>query len=249
MLNHGFLFSGRSQYFIKSGYEPYQTNLILKLFNHVSMFVNIGAHHGYYCCLALSQNIPTIAFEPHPMNIAMLKKHINANGYAKSLTLIEAAVGAQQSRLKLFGGGFTGSLINIHPNVPIGEYQEVGVVTLNSAVNLKNTKALCVMDIEGYEFEALKGATELMAEKPCWIIEILPSYDNTVPFSNVFSFMSSYGYTAWGISESSMKLSEISTELAERIERKQDKTDCTNFLFVHKNDDLIKNVISGYISA
>lgn len=174
MLNHGFLFSGRGQYFTKSGYEPFQTNLILKLLSRVSMFVNIGAHHGYYCCLALSRNIPTIAFEPHPMNVAMIKKHVNANGYAESLTLIEAAVGSHESRLKLFGSGFTGSLINVHPNAPARECQEIDVVTLNDKVNLKDNKALCVMDIEGFELEALKGATKLMANKPYWIIEVLP---------------------------------------------------------------------------
>jgi FkbM family methyltransferase len=238
MLDHGFLFSGRSQYFKKSGYEPYQTSLVIELLSRVSIFVNVGAHHGYYCCLALSRDIPTIAFEPHPINAAMLKKHINANCFAESLTLIEAAVGANESRSNLFGGGFTGSLINIHPNVPIGEFHEVDVVTLNDKVNL-NAKALFVMDIEGFELEALKGATKLLVENHYWIIEILPDHENEVPFSHVFSFMNSYNYTAYGISEKSLNLYEISLELAKKIERNQERTDCTNFLFVQKNDELI----------
>lgn len=176
------------------------------------------------------------------MNVAMLKKHINANGYANSFTLIEAAVGSHESRLKLFGSGFTGSLINIHPNAPAGEYQEVDVVTLNDKVNLKGNKALCVMDIEGFELEALKGATKLMANKPYWIIEVLPFHENGTPFSHVFSFMNAYGYAAFAISESLMKLSEVSIEQAKRIERKEDKADCTNFLFIHTSDDAIQKL-------
>jgi hypothetical protein len=54
--------------------------------------------------------------------------------------------------------------------------------------------------------------------------------------------MNSYGYAAFEISESSMKLSEISMDRAKRIEEKQDKIDCTNFLFIHKSDDAIENL-------
>jgi len=39
-----------------------------------------------------------------------------------------------------------------------------------------------------------------------------------------------------------MKLSEISMDRAKRIEEKQDKIDCTNFLFIHKSDDAIENL-------
>jgi FkbM family methyltransferase len=242
MLNHGFLFSGRSQYFSKFGYEPYQTELITRLLKHVSLFINIGAHHGYYCCLAIKQGIPVVAFEPHPMNIAMLKKHINANDYMKSFTLFEAAVGADESRLRFFGSGFTGSLLKIHKNVPSEEFQDVDVVSLNNKVNLENTKALILMDIEGFEIQALRGATELMKHKPYWIIEILNS-ENGIPFSDVFTFMSQYGYEAWGINESSKKITKMTIDRAKRVDRNEEKIDCTNFIFAHKSELTIEKIM------
>ena len=132
MLPQGFLFSGRNQYFSKSGYEPFQTNLISEIFKETSNFVNVGAHHGYYCCLALSKNINTTAFEPHPLNAVILQKHISANEFTKGFKLINAAVGSVEGTLELHGGGFTASLLNTHPNSPSKEHQLVKVVKLDN---------------------------------------------------------------------------------------------------------------------
>ena len=242
LLPQGFLFSGRSQYFSKLGYEPYQTNLVSEVLKEVSTFVNVGAHHGYYCCLALSKNIKTIAFEPHPMNAGMLQKHISANKFSKDFKLIKAAVGSVEGNLELYGGGFTSSLLSIHSNTPSEEHLMVNVVKLDNMVELKNSATLILMDVEGYELEALKGATQLMLSKPYWIIEVLFNHGNDTPFSEVFSFMELHKYEAWAIDEGEEHISKFPTSLAKSIEVGNYPISASNFLFVPQGDDLVQRL-------
>ena len=101
----GFMFSGRNQIMAKGGHEPFEADLVRKILQDVQVFVNIGAHHGYYSCLALSSNTDTIAYEPEASNILMLEKHIKANDFRNQFTLHPCAVGSQSSELILYGGG------------------------------------------------------------------------------------------------------------------------------------------------
>lgn len=242
MLPQGFLFSGRSQYFSKLGYEPFQTSLISEVLKEISTFINVGAHHGYYCCLALSKNINTIAFEPHPMNAAMLEKHISANKFSKDFKLIKAAVGSVEGTLELHGGGFTASLLNIHPNTPSEERQTVSVVKLESMLELGDSTTLILMDVEGYELEALKGSIQLMRSKPYWIIEVLSNHGNDTPFSEVFSFMESHNYEAWAIDEEKKHIAKFPSSLAKSIEVESRHIAYSNFLFVPQGNDLIQRL-------
>ena len=242
MVPQGFLFSGRNQYFSKSGYEPFQTNLISEIFKETSNFVNVGAHHGYYCCLALSKNINTTAFEPHPLNAVILQKHISANEFTKGFKLINAAVGSVEGTLELHGGGFTASLLNTHPNTPSKEHQLVKVVKLDNVLDLENSSTLILMDVEGYELEALKGATQLMRSKPYWIIEVLSNHGNDTPFSAVFSLMESLNYEAWAINEEEKCLSKFPTSLAMAVAAGDSRISYSNFLFVPQGSDLIQRL-------
>src|ERR1039457_177323 len=60
---HGFLFAGPAG--MQDGtFESIESALIIRLLDHAHRFVDIGAHHGFYSCLARSIGKPVIAFEP-----------------------------------------------------------------------------------------------------------------------------------------------------------------------------------------
>ena len=107
----GFLYSGRGSTMLTGGREPFQADLIKNLLDKVNVFVNIGAHHGYYVCLALNSSTNTIAYEPEPINISMIEKHVKANDFLSPFTLHPSAVGAEDGELTLFGGNSGGSLL------------------------------------------------------------------------------------------------------------------------------------------
>jgi FkbM family methyltransferase len=125
----------------------------------------MGAHHGYYACLALSANTDTIAYEPEATNILILEKHIKANDFRNKFTLHPCAVGSQCDELVLYGGGSGGSLLPNTNLAPESERQTVPVVTLDDTLSLNGKKALCLMDVEGFEHEALKGAGKILSNK------------------------------------------------------------------------------------
>lgn len=232
MLPNGFLFSGRSQYFAIEGYEPYQTYLISKILPNVDVFVNVGAHHGYYCCFALNKGITTIAFEPSPMNIAMITKHIDVNKFSKKFRLINSAVGSSEGTLEFYGGGFTGSLLKSHGHAPLQERQLVNVVTLDDTIKTKSLELLILVDVEGFELEVLKGAKKTLKKKPYWIIEVLLNHKNKTKFDEIFKYMEAHHYDVWLIDEKNKKIKKFFANTAKSILDGEFECDGTNFLFV-----------------
>ena len=244
----GFLFSGRNQIMAKGGYEPFEADLVRKILPDVHVFVNIGAHHGYYSCLALSSNTDTIAYEPEASNILMLEKHIKANDFRNQFTLHPCAVGSQSGELVLYGGGSGGSLLPNSNLAPLSEQQTVSVVTLDDTLSLNNQKALCLMDVERFELEALKGARKILSSKikPYWIIEVLPNSpqgDVNHEFERVFELMQSHGYTAWGIDEGANQLVPVTSDKALKVKEGELKTNMSNFLFTERDDDLVQRLL------
>ena len=70
-LHNSFKYIGNSN--IKDDkYEVEVKELFLKLIQKTDNFINVGANYGFYCCLALSKDIKTSAFEPVYTNLRIL---------------------------------------------------------------------------------------------------------------------------------------------------------------------------------
>ncbi|MDE1132130.1 MAG: hypothetical protein OSA49_11275 [Ascidiaceihabitans sp.] len=76
---HGFEFRGLDEQF-GDNWEKAEQALLSTLFLKAQRFVNIGAHYGYYVCLARSFGLPTIAFEPVDANFKMLMANVKKMG-------------------------------------------------------------------------------------------------------------------------------------------------------------------------
>ena len=178
----------------------------------------------------------------------MLEKHIKANDFSNQFTLHPCAVGSQSGELVLYGGGSGGSLLPKSNLAPLSEQQTVSVVTLDDTLSLNNKKALCLMDVEGFEHEALKGARKILSSKikPYRIIEVLPyspQGDVNHEFERVFELMQSHGYTAWGIDEGANQLVPFTSEKALKVKEGELKTNMSNFLFTERDDDLAQRLL------
>ena len=142
-----------------------------RLLGQAVLFVNLGANCGYYCCFAQQAKVRTIALEPHPVNAQMLARNMVDNGWGKDILLMPVAAGAEPGFIELFGmGGKASVFANWHGQEKLGSYT-VPVVRLDYIIRTDGTDAseegpkVVLMDVEGYELEALAGAGELLFKR------------------------------------------------------------------------------------
>ena len=202
---HGFWFQGPNL-FTRKNWEQSEQVLICKLLSNTDLFVNVGANIGFYCCLAQSYNVKTIAFEPDPMNCELFIRNMQHNNFDDDVVLFPIAIGDTFGFTKIFGMWSTVSLIKGFADgvtVP----RTVPVAQLDDAVlghRWASGKLLLLVDVEGWEKFVLRGASRILAlvPKPIWIIEVLLTEDDDGPQEQcleVFELMHEAGYRSYCI--------------------------------------------------
>jgi len=130
-------------------------------------FIDVGAFIGKHTIrCAKNPNVRVIAIEPNPVSIKLLKRNIFLNNVEENIEIVEAALINEDmtSEVKLILDHDkskilrNNSLINSSINVNATSFNrlisEYNVVTSNNI--------LLKIDIEGYEFELLKGMREFL---------------------------------------------------------------------------------------
>ena len=148
-------------------HEPYLTSIAKEDIKEGDIVIDIGAHIGYYTLIfakLVGETGKVFAFEPHPDNLALLKKNIEINNY-KNIIPIQKAVSNTTGTIKLYLDK-TGSAR--HSTVKGNQYckesyVEIGCITLDQF--LDDTKVDFVkMDTEGGEFNVFKGMLNIIKE-------------------------------------------------------------------------------------
>lgn len=190
---------------ISGTYEPQETAVVQRLLKETDIFINIGANTGYYCAIALSQGVDTIAFEPVPQNLAMLYSTMSANHWQDRIEVHPIALGSSTGLADIFGYG-TGARLADTENAADYLSMLVPVNTLDNILGsrLDGNRLLILIDAEGAEYEILRGATSLLSrpQKPTWLMEINPraatSGEQAVEkrLADTFQLMWDHGYAA-----------------------------------------------------
>jgi FkbM family methyltransferase len=202
----GFKFIGNSA--MESGdFEKVETEIIQRYLKTTDIFVNIGANIGYYCCIALEQKIPTLAFEPIELNLKYLYKNIAANDWQGNIEIFPVALGNKAGLIEIYGGGTSASLVQGWARTPDYYRRWVPVSTLDNLTGsrLNGKQCLVLIDVEGAELLVLEGAATFldMTPKPIWVIEItvtehLPEGVHVNPnLLKTFEVFWDHGYRAW----------------------------------------------------
>lgn len=147
-----------------NAFEPIVTRKFLKIVKCDDVVIDVGAWIGYYSLLAASKVGPKgriISIEPHVTNIERIKSNIQLNGF-KNIDLLNLAVADK------FGIGALkeGDDSLTHTIVTHESGHQVKTDTLDNIVRarrLENVNVL-IMDIEGYEYFALRGAEGALKE-------------------------------------------------------------------------------------
>lgn len=145
-------------------YEQQKGAAISKAISPGDVFYDIGANAGYYTLLG-SRTTGKIghvySFEPLPLNLNFLRKHIQINSIENS-SVLELAVTAADgvSSFTIGDNSCVGHLTSQSGDNTI----RVRTASLDSLVTSKAIRPPRVIkcDIEGGEYDALRGATEVL---------------------------------------------------------------------------------------
>lgn len=204
---------------IKDGkYEPATTNAILSLLNEGDTFVDLGANEGYFSILAskkVGRNGRVFSIEPQQRLWEVIQKNYELN-YCSNATIIPYAVGEKEEKL----------IINLYPSINTGasslsNKENFGKTRNNVRKKFFGTQQiqtkqldklaedygiekinLIKIDIEGFEFFALKSAQSLLKNKLIdhILIEFHPPQlkDLGQTSSEIVSYLNSFGYEKSG---------------------------------------------------
>ena len=116
------------------------------------------------------------SFEPDPINHIFLKKNVGLNPF-ENILLNQLGIGNESGtfRIHTFDKNNKGMNRIVSNTVDIDEYREIMVTTIDKYVEENNIQKvdLIKIDIEGYEFNALKGASKVLNKfRPKLFIEL-----------------------------------------------------------------------------
>jgi len=129
------------------------------------VFVDVGAHVGYYTVRMAKKCRKAIAFEPNPRNREILLKNIELNNI-HNVVVYQYAAGESRYKAKLWLASAGSTLLEGYVT---GESIEVDVVPLDEILEYADVVKI---DVEGYEWNVIRGAKNLIEKyKPALIVE------------------------------------------------------------------------------
>lgn len=147
-------------------YEPWVHDVLRRNLGAEDLLWDVGAHIGYYVLWAATVSPRRhVALEPDPATLERLRGHL----HGADVEVLPVAAGASPGTAR-FDSSATQSLVSRMSDT--GSV-EVPVVTLDSLLEGREPPTLVLMDIEGFEADALAGAPRLLHEvRPAWLVEL-----------------------------------------------------------------------------
>lgn len=199
---HGFKMKGAA-YLFSDDWEQQEIRLFKRILKRADRFVNVGANVGLYTLIARENGLPVTALEPVFETIQFLMENLELNNLQENVTVIPAAAGQNPGIGTIYGLGTASSLLENWGRNPTSLAQKVPVVRLDDVIQKprKDEQLLILMDVEGFEFQALQGSLELMDShpRPFWIVELISNKitgEHNTDADKVFHLFRQHGYLA-----------------------------------------------------
>jgi len=205
----GFRFAG-NPYYLTPQWEPHEKRILSQCLAKADLFIDVGANHGFYSCLADSLGVAVAAVEPESGNLRYLKSNVLENDL--EIEIFPVAVTSRAGVMSLFGDSDTASLVPGWTGYSTHFRQMVPTNTLDNLFADRDGALLIKVDVEGAEGDVLAGALGLIKRGATWLIETFPESfgDRPSPFRDVFQTMLDAGYSAYVADD---KLTEVSPSM------------------------------------
>lgn len=184
------------------GYEPEFFAAYLGVIEKGSIVLDVGANQGFHTIAAARLGARVTAFEPAPAAIAILRRMIGINDVADRVEVIEALVADKHDCLSEFHAartavGWASAAYKPPGTRPI----HVRTVALDPFCAGRGERPDVVkIDVEGYEFEVLRGMEQLLRRARPTVFcalhpEILSGRGSAV--GDILGFLAGLGYRAF----------------------------------------------------
>jgi len=148
-------------------------------------FIDVGANIGFVSLTAakICTHGQVFSFEANPDTFKILQENIELNNF-KNITPFAIGLGSQKGILKIYPNTLKnnrGGASMVQSDLNKGESGvDVNVECLDALTNQIPSAAMMKIDVEGFEMEVLKGATNLLSGKnaPALIVECSESRSN-----------------------------------------------------------------------
>jgi FkbM family methyltransferase len=140
----------------------------INLLNKEDLFIDVGANIGIYTILASKVvGAKSVAFEPCQKTFERFKDQISINRINHLVTVHQNAVGGKQGNVHISNYGDTRNVLNEILKVNEGnqEFTEVKMITLDDEIKNETRNYIVKIDVEGYEFEVIRGAKNILSSK------------------------------------------------------------------------------------
>lgn len=222
-------------------WEDFATILFKKSIRTGDTVLDIGAHIGYYTMIAsklVGDQGKVYAFEPEPKNFSLLKKNIIENNL-KNVVLVNKAISRKGRTTKLYINRENTGDHRIYNSKDGRRSIWVKSIALDDFLKKKTQVNLIKMDIQGAEFEALKGGLGLIRKNQH--IKILTEFwpmglklNHSSP-KDFLALLTKYKFKLYKINEEAKKLNLVTTEQLLK-QYPADKSNYTNLYCIKRQN-------------
>lgn len=204
-------------------WEEQLTKQLTKHLKPGDVFLDIGANIGFHSLLVSSLHnraITVHAFEPLPTLFNQLTESKRKNHFS-NLTIHNFGLGDKEREMQIFvrdenmGGSSLFEYKNLNLVRP-SETQTIQIKTLDSVFSTNSPISVIKIDVEGYEFEALKGAEKLLRlNAPLIFMEFSPMMyeeDYAGKTSDFITYLTDLHYTFYTLDNEKIDLQKWFTE-------------------------------------
>ncbi len=194
----------------------YQTKANLDLEMHLLKRLNIegsiaidvganGSNWSFWLSELVGRKGKVIAFEPHPYYFKATKFSILLS-FRRNITLLKSALGSEKSIIKLVIKEnnklltYRSRILGANENKKNIETSNVEINTLdNFLLNKKiNNISIIKIDVEGHEFNVLKGAINTIKKHlPILIFELNLNEDVITKYTEIYKLINSFNYECY----------------------------------------------------
>ncbi|MDQ3702625.1 MAG: FkbM family methyltransferase [Chloroflexota bacterium] len=193
-------------------HQPHVAPLLQRLLRPGDVVLDVGAHLGYYACLAASRGARVHAFEPHPELASRLHRSRDLNGFGERLRVVQQAVADTDGPGVLFmdlkaadeAGDSAGSGASILPLPRFGTRTALDTTFLRLDTYCRRRDVgsirLLLIDAQGAEPRVLADAQRLLAEvRPAAVICVVSGLPGASSPSEVLGLLRTAGYVPYEI--------------------------------------------------
>jgi FkbM family methyltransferase len=193
------------QYFCRIGkgdFLPGHESYILTKFTpkEGDTVVDIGAHIGRYTITSSKQVGNTgkvVAIEADPENFQLLKRNIDLNKLTNVMPL-NYAVFSERTKIKLYEQSASAKYnsIMLTRAAKTKNYVEVNADTLDSILKLNGVNRVnwIKIDVEGAEFEVLKGSTKSLSGENMYLLIEIHNIEDPSHYDNIVNLLKDDNY-------------------------------------------------------